>query len=345
MTDSVDVVLEFLRKNRFTKAEAALRGEITIRSDLDESSEKNLSKERKELREESRPATNSGQQDAGIKSSKISQEFIIKDVEVGRAGNGSDNKKGIGNQGAGSSLTDLYPWSSSPVDSAPYYISKDTGSLANNLSDIMISEQPKYWPGQLGLNKRKPVGTKPDFLSDPSSTYSGSNEKGDSKDCFMENPWSKREEMSKECSVKTVLPLSSNNATTSYDGTPGNRVDRMERKNPEHNISVATKEQRDDVGMSYISGVSQESMDQKNTRNFDMPLIAENHTEDLPRLPHVRLKSIDKLVNMNWEEKSDLHGSGMKQSSADNAFLIGSFLDVPVGQDINTTGIAADWQF
>ena len=341
MTDSVDVVLEFLRKNRFTKAEAALRGELTNRPALDEFSEKNLPKEREELREESRSTTNSSQQNA-VRSSEISQEFIIKDIEVGRTGNGSDNKKGLGNQGAGSSLADLYPWSSSTLDSTPYCTSKDTGSLANNFSELMISEQPKYWPGQLVLNKN-PVGTKPDFSSDQSSTYGVSNEKSDSKDRFMENPWSKREEMSKECSVKTVFPLSSNNASTSYDGTPGSCDDRMERKKkPEPNISVATKEQQDDVGMPYISGVSQESMYQKNTRNFDMPLIAENHREYLPRLPPVRLKSIDKLVNMNWEEKSDIHGSGMKQSGADNAFLIGSFLDVPVGQDINTSGIVAD---
>lgn len=339
MTDSVDVVLEFLRKNRFTKAEAALRGELSCRPDSDESSEKSLSKEKKEVREEIKPVTNSRQQDAGTQSSEFSPEFIIKDIEV-RNRNGSDNKKGFGlKQVAGSSLTDLYPWSSSPVNNIPSYISKDSSSIANNFSELMISEQPKYWPGQLALNRKNPVGGKPDFSSDQSSSYSGSNEKSDSKDRYMENPWSKREEMSKGCSVKTVFPLSSSNASTSYDGTQHDRMDRKKKSDQHHHtISEAVREQPDDVSTPYIPGMSQESLNQKGTRSFDMPFITENHREDLPRLPPVRLKSINKLVNMNWEEKSDLHGSGMKQSSVDNALLIGSFLDVPVGQDIISSG-------
>lgn len=346
MADSVDVVLEFLRKNRFTKAEAALRGELSGRPDVDVSSEKSLSKEKKEVREESRAATTSSQQDVGPqRSSEISQEFIVKDIEVGKSGNGSGSKKEFApNQDAGSSLSDLYPWSSSPININPSYTSKDSSSISNNFSELMISGQRKFWPGQSVLNKKILAGSKPDFSSDQSSTYSGNNDKTESKDRSMENPWSKREELPKECPVKTLFPLSSNNASTSYDGTPCSRDDRMERKKKsEHNdISETTKEQAEDVGVPYISGVSQESLYQKNTRSFDLPLVAENHREDLPRLPPVRLKSIDKLVSMNWEEKNDLHGSAMKQSSADNAFLIGSFLDVPIGQDINTSGIVVD---
>ena len=33
MSENIDLVLEFLRKNRFAKAEAALRGELTGRGD------------------------------------------------------------------------------------------------------------------------------------------------------------------------------------------------------------------------------------------------------------------------------------------------------------------------
>lgn len=342
MADPVDVVLEFLRKNRFTKAEAALRGELTRRPDLDVSLEKNLSKEEKEVREESKSAVDSRQQDAATQCSDFSQEFIIKDIESGRNGNGSDNKKGTGfHQCAGSSLEDLYPWNSIATKTAPSCIAKDRGSISNNLAELTMSEQPNHRPGQFSTNQKIPGGTKPDFLSDHSITYSGGNEKIDSKDRYMENPWSKREEIPKECSVKTLFPLSSYNASTSYEGIPHNRDDRMERikkSDQRHDINDGKKEQPGDTSMPYIPGVSHESFNQKGTRSFDMALMAGNHREDLPRLPPVRLKSIDKLVNMNWEDKSDLHGSGMKQSSADNAFLIGSFLDVPVGQDTTSGG-------
>ncbi|ONK65343.1 uncharacterized protein A4U43_C07F36140 [Asparagus officinalis] len=342
MADSVDVVLEFLRKNRFTKAEAALKGELGSWPNFDESFDKYLSKERKEVREETRPATNSNQQDIGTRrSNDISQEFIVKDIEGGRSRNRSENKKEFGlNQGSLSNLADLYPWNPSPINSASNYVSKDSDNVANNFSELMISEQAKSRPGQLMLNKMKSVGSKPEILSEQSSTYGESNEKSDSNDCAMENPWSKREELSKECSVKTLFPLSSNNASTSYDLTSYNRGNRMEsNKKADHNeISEATKEQPDDMGMPYISGAVEESLNQKNCRSFDMSLISGNHREDLPRLPPVRLKSIDKLVNMDWEAKGDTHGSGMKQSSADNALLIGSFLDVPIGQDINSSG-------
>ncbi|ONK75031.1 uncharacterized protein A4U43_C03F12610 [Asparagus officinalis] len=337
MSDSVDIVLEFLRKNRFTKAEAALRGELGSQPLLDGSSEKNLAKEKEEVREESIPATSLSQQDAAPRrSSELSQEFIIKDIAVGRSGNGSENKKALAkNQGSGSSLTDLYPWSSTPINSATSYLSKESDNIANNFSELMISEQPKFFP-----NKKNSIGNKSEFSTDQRSTYSGSSEKTNFKDCYMENSWLKGGELSKECPVKTLFPLSSSNASTSYDGIPCNRDDRVERKKkPEHNdVSEVTKKQADDVGMPFVSGASQESLNKKNTRSFDMPLTMENHREDFPQLPHVRLKSIDKLVNMNWEGKNDLHGSGIEQSSADNAFLIGSFLDVPIGQDISTSG-------
>ncbi|KAL5683645.1 hypothetical protein ACJX0J_010030, partial [Zea mays] len=42
---------------------------------------------------------------------------------------------------------------------------------------------------------------------------------------------------------------------------------------------------------------------------------------------------------MNWEEKINHHGSGAKQSSADHAFMIGSYLDVPIGQEITSSGM------
>ncbi|KAJ6802604.1 uncharacterized protein M6B38_191855 [Iris pallida] len=319
MADSSDVVLEFLRKNKFTKAEAALRTELGVQPVLGGSSEKILIKEKEELREESRSATTSSRQIApGSLNSEISQEFIVKEIEIGRSGNGSEDKKGFSLKlGSEKNLADLYPWNSAPIDT----------TFSNDLSKLLISEQQNDQSGPLVVDKKNSmVGAKP-----PS---------GGSKDHYMENPWSKREEAVKDFSMKTVFPTPSSNTSTSYDNSLGNRDEQHERKKkPEkHNITEATKEQLDDIVLPYISGIPREGLDQRNTRSFDMSLIVENHEEELPRLPPVRLKSVDKLVNMEWEEKADHHRYGTNQCSADNSFLIGSFLEVPIGQDLNATG-------
>ena len=42
---------------------------------------------------------------------------------------------------------------------------------------------------------------------------------------------------------------------------------------------------------------------------------------------------------MNWEVKGNHNGSGVKHPSADHAFMIGSYLDVPIGQEITPSGM------
>ncbi|KAJ6848395.1 uncharacterized protein M6B38_274100 [Iris pallida] len=304
MGDSLDVVLEFLRKNRFMKAEAALRTELSGRPDLDGSSEESVSKEK--------DASSSWQLPAGSRSGEISEEFIVKEIEVGRTGNGLENKK---------SSTDLYPRKSGTISSTLCSVAKDSSTVSNKLSELSISEQQKYWSGQAVTEiKKSTIGTKPPL--------GGNRQASGSKDQYMDNPWSKREEPAKELSVKTVFPSPSSYASTSYDATLSNCDDQHEKKKSEKsNVTEVTKEQLDDV-----------VLDQMNLRSFDMALIGENHREELPRLPPVRLKSVDKLVNMNWEEKTEHHGSGTKPCTAEDAFLIGSFLDVPFGQELQSTG-------
>ena len=43
-------------------------------------------------------------------------------------------------------------------------------------------------------------------------------------------------------------------------------------------------------------------------------------------------------MNTSWEEKFEHEGPGSKIAGVDNAFLIGSYLDVPIGQEINSSG-------
>lgn len=272
----MDVVLEFLKRNRFTKAEAALRGELGSRPEAGA-----RSSEEKEV-----AGSGSRKQSGGTWSGEGSQEFIVKEIEIGGIRNGSNNQKAfvLG--------SDLYPWSSSTG-------MKDTDSIANSLSELAISDkrsEPELRSRDVGGSSAAEVEMKPSINKMKSFKTSS----GFSKD---------------EPPVKTVFPFSSVGASSSSYG------DDTERKQ---------KEEHGDV---------RENTEKKSIGNFGLPLIVENHREDLPRLPPVRLKSQEKLVSMNWEENSDRHGSGTKLSGDGCPFpLMGSFLDVPLGQEINSSG-------
>ncbi|MFS7983008.1 putative dual-specificity kinase CMGC-DYRK-PRP4 family [Helianthus anomalus] len=63
------------------------------------------------------------------------------------------------------------------------------------------------------------------------------------------------------------------------------------------------------------------------------------HPSDLyPRLPPVKLKSDDKHSSIAWEEKYQRDEPGSKTFNVESSYLIGSFLDVPIGQEISSSG-------
>ncbi|XP_017697946.2 uncharacterized protein LOC103705802 isoform X2 [Phoenix dactylifera] len=368
MADSVDVVLEFLRKNRFAKAEAALRGELNSRPDLNGTLQRHLSEEKDEVGEDTGGVSKAGRQGTGMRSGEMSKEFIVKEIEVGGIGNGSESKKGSSsNQGQGT--TDLYPWNFGSANSASNSISRASGATANNFAELLISEEPRHHRGLLALEKRNSaLETDPDASAEQRISSIGGKSKTEievkpevsqmsvskaentySKDHLLDSLWLKSEEPSKDCSMKTVFPFPVDNASSSYDGASGHGNDRKElNKKVESNDNIeVTKEQLDNVGRPCFSGKSQESTEQKNTKSFDLLHIGKNQREELPRLPPVRLKSEDKLVNLHLEEKVDHQASGTKLSGPDNTFMIGSFLDVPIGQDINSSGgkrtIGSSW--
>ncbi|KAK8942055.1 Serine/threonine-protein kinase AFC2 [Platanthera guangdongensis] len=338
MGDSVNVVLEFLRKNRFSKAEAALRGEISCRPDLNGFLQKNYSED-EDLRAESKSAT--------VKHHEVSQEFIVKEIEVG---NGTMSKNGIqknqGHQVTGVSMGDLYPWDSFDIGGNANWVSKGNAGLTNNFSNLLISEENRCGHG----SKNSSIGTKLDLMGKQSISYSGraveikpgNNQSNVSKascsypkDHLLENPWSTYEESSNECSVKTVLPFSCDNQHSSYDSFHGDVVNSKDRKKkPNHHDSAeGLKEQPYSLEMSQVI----------NNHSLDIPPAGDNHREELPRLPPVRLKSEDKLTNFNWEEKINHLGSGgmhgrVMHHSGDSNLMIGSFLDVPIGQEISASG-------
>ncbi|PKA62777.1 Serine/threonine-protein kinase AFC2 [Apostasia shenzhenica] len=349
MADSVDVVLDFLRKNRFTKAEAALRGELTSRPDLNGVLPKYYSEE--EVKMESRTAAVK-QQGEVAHTVDISQEFIIKEIEVGNGANSKKNLRKKQDHGNESGSSDLYPWNFTHVDGNAISFSKDNSLLNTNLSDLVISEERRFQQGpQLSNKKNSSMGNKLELQGEQSASYRGVsvelnpgiNQACDSKagcshpkDHFLENPWSKSDIAIKECSVKNVLPFTSENSSSGYDCAAGDGEDRKNRKKKtsQWDTVEGRKEQLLDSSRHHNSIMPQES----DHLSFDIPLYGVSHREELPRLPPVRLKSEDRLSNLNWEENTEQHVVGATHNGSDNTFMIGSFLEVPIGQEINASG-------
>ncbi|KAI3807648.1 hypothetical protein L1987_23581 [Smallanthus sonchifolius] len=146
---------------------------------------------------------------------------------------------------------------------------------------------------------------------------------------FVDNPWSKKDEFKyssselwKDHSVKTVFPLPKGDVSTSYDTS----------------IRAAIKEQVDEVGSALYFAKNQGNNESKAFGGLGFPVISEKHKEELPRLPPVKLKSDDKPSSIAWEEKYQRDGPGSKTFNADSTYLIGSFQDVPIGQEISSSG-------
>lgn len=393
---SVDVILDFLRRNKFSRAEEALRSELSNRPDLNGFLHK-LSLEEKDsadmVEEENKnKPVGSGLQNSG----EVSKELIVKEIECGTGRNGCESKwkstTSTGEQNktnealgtneksftfskrADDTLLDMYSWKSKPTN-GPVDPHQSDASFSNyNMSEVQATGQSNiYSVESSSVDKAySKSGDKINCSSDKGSSWIGSTSKvnveakyernqssefkeldeqrkirsGYSKDNFADDPWSKCEEprqlssdLWKDCSVKTVFPFSKEEMSTSYDSNIGSSDEKREgkRKTEVSDIRAAIKEQVDEVGRALFFGKSQGSSEQKNISSLGFT-ESENQREELPRLPPVKLKSEEKLLSINWEEKFERDETGVKLTSADNTFHIGSFLDVPVGQEINSSG-------
>ncbi|PUZ37298.1 hypothetical protein GQ55_9G107900 [Panicum hallii var. hallii] len=343
MSENIDLVLEFLRKNRFAKAEAALRGELTGRGDSNGTATQRRGAELKEDEEqEDSVGSNVGPKGAAsVRSADSSREFIVKEIDVGALPNGSDGRKGSGiGQPQENNMGDLYPWTFSIAN-----------STAEQLAELLVSEEvPRHRRGAMIAEKRdRGVGTEqPGPVLEQKASFgrgkgkvdatgrAETNEQGHSRD---KNLVPEKEEILNGCTVKTVLPFPAENPSSSYNGTHHeNEKKELKKSISADGVGKAVKGQLEEGNRQYYFEKSQ-GTDQVADRCFDLQLVGDNQREELPKLPPVRLKSEDKLVNMNWEDKINHHGSGAKQSSAaDHAFMIGSYLDVPIGQEITSSG-------
>lgn len=394
-SSSVDVILEFLRRNKFTRAEAALRGELGSRPDLNGLIEKltiedkNSGKVPESENMDKRDFENQGASNSSTR--EVSKELIVKEIECGTGRNGSESKwENSASIGARNKMTesigaggkqftfskslkdnglDLHSWNFKPGN-GPVDLYQTDGSGNENLSEFQVTGRSRLHSAEATdagkanakAEELRNVSGEMKTLWVGSSSKPGINESNlagelkeldqqldrssvPSRDNFVDNPWSRSNEPAnssavlwKDCSVKTVFPFSKVEASTDYR-TAG-VVDQKEvrRRTEISEIRAAIKEQVDEVGRALYFGKSKESSEEKDIGSLGFPLASENQKEELPRLPPVKLKSEDKPLSIHWDGKVDHDEPGSKITAADNAFLIGSYLDVPVGQEISSAG-------
>lgn len=398
-SNSVDVILDFLRKNRFSRAEAALRSELSNRPDLNGFLQK-LTLEEKDLGN-SLEAENGDKlvvENQGLGSrngGEVSKELIVKEIEYGTGRNGSESKwkntASIGernksievagtnhksfafSKGLEDTVLDLYSWKVNPSNGPAEPCQNDGDGSINNYPEPQISHQSRNHTAEVPDSGKAIVkyGEESIFSGEKKTSWAGSTSKANVelkydrtqtselkeldqqlktstsffKENVADNPWSRIDEPSnspsemwKDCSVKTVFPFSKGDMPTSYDSASASDKKEGTRKAELTDIRATIKEQVDEVGRALYLSKSQGSSEQNTISSLVFPILSENQREEFPRLPPVKLKSEDKPLNINWEEKFERDVPGSKLSAADNALLIGSYLDVPIGQEINSSG-------
>lgn len=379
MADStpVDDILEFLRRNKFANAEAALRGELGNRHDLNGVLEK-LKLDDKESSGRSDEEVNGAkllEQDTQLRSSQniaralkesssaeASKELIVKVVECEVESYGSEpQQKGCGTVGEQSMVSvsvgtndtsftfsktsddnvlDLWKYSTSNAPST----SHQNDLLGFDVSSKALLSAGALECGEANLKPEEDINlSRERRMSWPVGTSKGGAEpkpekikKSEPREVDLRRKISGVS--SKDCSLKTVFPFSEDDTLTS-NVSASSAADKTEGKKKKdlNDIRVTVKDQVDEVGRALYLEKAHGS-EPKGFSDLNFPLAPLSQREELPRLPPVRLKSEDKSFNIHWEEKHERDGLGPKILDTDNSYLIGSFLDVPIGQEIIDSG-------
>ncbi|XP_011000750.1 PREDICTED: uncharacterized protein LOC105108220 [Populus euphratica] len=367
-TSSVDVILDFLRRNRFTRAEAALRSELSKRPDLNGFLQKLTLEDNdlgKVVEEENGGKLASHTPGSGSQNSgEISKELIVKEIECGVDRNGPESKwrnsASVGERGSKNNepfdsddtLLDLYSWNFNPSNGPSNPYKHDVGTSTSNFSARANAKSGEeiIFPGEnkspwLGNNSTINVNMESKYNKIQANELKELDQELRTTVAFSaDNPWSKNEEPTssssdlwKDYSVKTVLPFPKGDVLTSYGITSSSDKRDGKKKADTSDVRAAIKEQVDEVGRTLFIGKSQGSTEQNNLSGLGFSIASDIPKEEYPRLPPVKLKSEDKPL-INWQVKFERDGPSSKVISADNSYLIGSYLDVPVGQEINSSG-------
>ncbi|CAE5964008.1 unnamed protein product [Arabidopsis arenosa] len=383
MTDqsSVDEILEFLRNNRFSQAEEALRNELNNRSDINGF----LQKLKLEDKDSNESAAANELRRSGSRDSEVSKELIVKEVDCGTSTDGSVIKWENGaaadkpsKKEAVVSTEMSFTFSKNSGDAAApdahsYKFTSGNGTLepyrniddnsSSSLVDSYAFQQSRH--GNFADIDKKIVETGEDivFFGNKSTLWSGNSSKGNSGskiketneiDRLVENPGKHdsykgsillrtedvvdTSENWKECSVDTLFQSSRGDASTSYNLVSSSNKREGKKKADISDVRVAIKEQESEVARALFFGKSQSTFDDKTISSLGFPLVYDTRKEEFPRLPPVKLKSEDNRLSLYCEEKFERDGSGPRLINDEEALVIGSYLDVPIGQEISSSG-------
>lgn len=358
-SSSVDSILEFLRKNRFMRAEAALISELSNNN----------------------ASSNGASKQAGRSLSRdknqVSDELVVKEIQCGGAATESrhhmndvsvqtqspsaannnsfwEDRFTFSDSLVGTEL-DLPPWNhtSSDVvaDSEVYSIDPTIRSFVNPRSSKPSSHEKVGKSNKVVVEdifspyemKRSQV---PHYDHGKASHSLEADSMAAIQEGFITTSWPRSEEGIgvssdhwKDCSVTTVYPLSKGSTSTKDIGVPVLDKRQGKKKVGTSDSRVVIKEeQENDVETAPYPGKSHSGYECKNLSGFAFSLAHDGSREDLPRLPHVKIKSEDKSMNYSSEEKHERDVLDEKLINTENGFLIGSYLDVPIGQEIHSSG-------
>ncbi|KAM7277678.1 hypothetical protein ACFE04_004812 [Oxalis oulophora] len=323
-TKSVDVILEYLRKNRFSRAEEALRGELTNRPDLNGLLQK-LSLEGKETDKLDNDHSKSESQSRN--SGQVSKELIVKEIECGI---GSETKWSKPNEVEKNnrnfnfskeqedSVLDLYSWDFNPSNCPLVSYQNDYETNVKTGEEILLSGEKKTsWSGSTSQVKSESKSEKV-RISEPKEL----NQKLKTNNVMF--------------AKENIIGNSSSDVWKDFSTVSDKREGKKNADSSD--IRASIKEQVDEVGRAFYFGKIHGNSELTSNLGLGFPSIPDNTKEEFPRLPPVKLKSEEKSLNVNWEEKFERDGTGPKLTSADTTFLMGSYLDVPVGEEINSAG-------
>ncbi|KAL6508571.1 hypothetical protein OROGR_023282 [Orobanche gracilis] len=405
----VEDILDYLRKNKFTKAEAALKSELGNKPDINGILQKlkldgrePVSRSSEEGNGQKLPEINGPkllEKDPKIKnnwhrgegpekssSAEVSKELIVKEVECGTGTNGYERKWRscgiVGDQSmvdasvgtsdknnticksSDDTVLDLHSskYSSCKAKaSAPSFQNDSSNLNENKFSGLQVSGKAKFnlleahnsgkvdsksggdsfsgeerisWP--VSISKAASVELKHE-RSEKRELKVVDRQKRPSASCskneHADSMWSSRSNVSAYPSSELWM-----DASTSYDSAAIFDTKEGKRKTETNEIrSDIIKDQVDEVGRA-LDFRKTWGGELKDFGSLGFCLASDNEKEELPRLPPVRLKSVDNSFNIHWEEKYEREGPGPKILDATDTYLIGSLLDVPIGREINPSG-------
>ncbi|CAH8284509.1 unnamed protein product [Eruca vesicaria subsp. sativa] len=346
-SSSIDSILEFLRKNRFMRAEAALISELSNNNSSSNGVSKVFDKKQ------------------GRDKSQVSDELVVKEIQCGAAATESHhhhmNDVSVQTQspsGANNSFyEDRFTFSESLVDTEldlPPWNHADSEVYSIDPS-VRRSSKPSSHEKVTKSNNAvvedifSPYEMKRNQVSQYDHGKASQSLEADSmaaiQEGFITTSWPRSEEGVgvssdhwKDCSVTTVYPLSKGSTSMKDIGVPVLDKRQGKKKVGANDSKVVIKEEEDDVATAPYLGKSHSGYEYKNLSGFAFSMSHDGTREDLPRLPHVKIKSEDKSMNYTSDDKHERDVLDEKLINTENGFLIGSYLDVPIGQEIHSSG-------